>query len=89
MFQRLNLAPPDRPKPVTRGIGCAAQLGGAQRTITFPVDEVTPAGEALPMDRLGNSLELRSARTILLMPEKDRPAISSPRLGRRCDWAGP
>jgi len=51
------------------------------RGITFPVDDVTPAKQALPLGRLGKSLELRSGCSILVMPEQDQPAVSSPRLG--------
>ena len=52
-----------------------------QRT-TFPVDDVIPASEALPLDSLGRSFALRSGRAALAMPEQARLVICSPRLGR-------
>lgn len=48
---------------------------------TFAVDEVTPANGPLPLNRLGTSFELRSGRSIFVMPEQDDPAVVSPRMG--------
>src|SRR5271166_3700926 len=52
-----------------------------QRTaqgITFPVDDVKPADNALPMDALAKSFANRSGRAVVAMAERDRPVVASP-----------
>jgi hypothetical protein len=45
-------------------------------SITFRVDDVTPAGGPLWMSTLRESLELRSGSKILIMPESELPALA-------------
>jgi hypothetical protein len=50
----------------------------AAQGITFPVDDVKPAGKALPVDALGKAFANRSGRTIVAMKEYDQPVVASP-----------
>jgi hypothetical protein len=40
------------------------------RKLTFPIDDVLPAREALPLEHLGKSLQLRSGCSIVALRNK-------------------
>ena len=44
--------------------------------ITFPVDDVIPASSPLWLGTLGESLEIRGDASILIMPDRDLPALA-------------
>ena len=57
-----------------------------QRTaqgITFPVDDVKPADNALPLDALAKAFANRSGRAVVAMAESDRPVVASPAINNR------
>jgi hypothetical protein len=57
-----------------------------QRTaqgIRFPVDDVTPAENALPMDALSKAFATRSGRAVVAMAECDRPVVAPPPVNNR------
>jgi hypothetical protein len=54
--------------------------GGSFRNATgiaFPVDDVAPASDPLWLGTLGESVEIRCDASILIMPDRDIPALAS------------
>ncbi|MGP0018597.1 MAG: DUF4419 domain-containing protein [Candidatus Sulfotelmatobacter sp.] len=54
----------------------AVPSGSRATGITFPVDDVVAAPDALWLGTLGESLEIRGDATILIMPDRGLPALA-------------
>jgi len=57
--------------------------------IVFPVDNVVPASDPLWLSTLGESVEIRTDASVLIMPDQDRPAIAPEGYIRKPDPDGP
>jgi hypothetical protein len=84
-FPALGLTEPapsplvSRPDTVQHELPATVKPGSKVRHstgITFPVDDVAPASDSLWLGTLGESLEIRGDASILIMPDRDVPALA-------------